>query len=66
MRWKTQVILHLFPSCLEGKGPEDIVVMIKNKKWGWAGHARCKTDNWWTTKVIKWQPKNYRLGHRTR
>ncbi len=36
----------------------DILTMIKMKKWSWAGHIICRTDNSWTKRVTEWQPRN--------
>ncbi len=37
---------------------EDILARIKMRKWSWAGHIMCRTDNRWTKRVIEWQPRN--------
>ncbi len=39
---------------------EDILMVIKKKKWTWARHVMRKRDNRWTTRVTEWQPKNGR------
>ena len=37
---------------------EDITCNIKRKKWSWAGHLMRRTDDRWTVKVTKWQPRD--------
>ena len=39
---------------------EDILTIIKRRKWSWAGHVMRRTDNRWTTRITEWQPREGR------
>ena len=39
-------------------GVKDIVQVVKQQKWRWAGHVARMDDNRWTKRITDWQPKN--------
>ncbi len=39
---------------------QGILMIIKKKKWTWAGHVMRRRDNRSTTTVTEWQPRNGR------
>jgi len=37
----------------------DIVEVINNLKWNWAGHISRRNDNRWTTRITNWTPRGH-------
>ena len=42
---------------------QDIIRIIKLRKWRWAGHISRRTDNRWTSQITSWRPMD---GYRNR
>ena len=41
----------------------DILEVISNAKWTWAGHVARRDENRWTTKLTTWEPRGQYPGH---
>ena len=37
---------------------KDIIQVVKQQKWRWAGHIATINDNWWTKKLTGWHLYN--------
>ena len=40
----------------------DIMEIIKNRKWTWAGHISRRTDNRWSAAMTAWTPMSSKIN----